>query len=154
MDFPFSDRIIITDWINVTADSTTKTITIDVTGSLSDYIMKSVGYRNTWDKLLSVAGNASEMGITSSNKESFMKKYIENSIINNITIDENTKFTLYVDYKNAEKLRLGNGPINKENVSVVNNVKNTLVFENNRYYMIIRDLENYKYYAEMYINLM
>ena len=83
----------------------------------------------------------------------YKTKYIENTILKLIDINNNTKFILYVD-KSVNEFIFNT---NKEQIDTtkfeeVKNLKNTLVLSENRYYMNIENLEPHSYYAEMIIN--
>jgi hypothetical protein len=59
---------------------------------------------------------------------------------------------LYVD-KSVDYLEFNDKkPVDTSQYEEVKNLKNTLVFSENRYYMNIENLEPHSYYAEMIIN--
>ena len=134
------DYIEINEWKNTTNDRFKKTIILDITESIINKIMYSDGY----------ISNFNEQDITDpSNK----RKYIENSILPYININNNCLFELYIYSKDENGIEITNEKSSKKKYKKVENVKNTLYTENNKYYMKIEDLDNYKYFAKMKIYL-
>jgi hypothetical protein len=122
-------------------------VELNVTSSLITIISTSTGYNQSWavkDRVFK--------GIFDNYKD-YKTKYIENTILGLIDIKNDNKFILYVD-KSYDKFEFINSkPDDSDIYEEVQNFSNELVFENNRYYMRINHLGNYRYYAKMIINL-
>jgi hypothetical protein len=122
-------------------------VELNVTSSLITIISTSAGYNQSW----SVKDRVFK-GIFDNYKD-YKTKYIENTILGLIDIKNDNKFILYVD-KSYDKFEFINSkPDDSDIYEEVQNFSNELVFENNRYYMRINHLGNYRYYAKMIINL-
>jgi hypothetical protein len=137
---------IISIWDDSIIDPDKRTISLNITSSLINFINDgaNTGYSESWNKNQSYLDNM---------YNDYKTKYIENTILKLIDINNNTKFRLYVDRSvdelifNADKRK-----IDITKFEEVSNLKNTLVFSENRYYMNIENLEPHSYYAEMIIN--
>ena len=82
---------------------------------------------------------------------SYKTKYIENTILKIIDINNSTKFRLYAD-KSTDALEFKfEKPSDTSKYEEMKNLENNLVFFENRYYMNINNLEPHSYYAEMII---
>ena len=137
---------IISSWSDSVIDPDNRTISLNVTSSLINFINDGTktGYSESWNK--------NQPYITDM-YDPYKTKYIENTILKLIDINNNTKFILYVD-KSVNEFIFNT---NKEQIDTmrfeeVKNLKNTLVLSENRYYMNIENLEPHSYYAEMIIN--
>ena len=137
---------VISTWSDSVIDSGNRTISLNVTSSIINFINDGTktGYSESWNK--------NRQYITDM-YDPYKTKYIENTILKLIDINNNTKFILYVD-KNINEFRFNTDKeqIDTTKFEEVKNLKNTLVFSENRYYMNIENLEPHSYYAEMIIN--
>lgn len=132
------DTVVLTDWVNTVIDKGTNTITLNITDTLTRKILSEEGYTDNWNDV-----EAEDIN---------MSKYIENSILKYFEINNYTKFVLMCDYTTGT---LGLQPTaDTTEHDVVNNIENELVYIDNKYYMIIKNLENHMYYASMIIPTM
>ena len=137
---------IISTWSDSVIDPDKRTISLNVTSSIINFINDGTktGYSESWNK--------NQPYITDM-YDPYKTKYIENTILKLIDINNNTKFILYVD-KSVNDLIFNTDKeqIDTTKFEEVKNLKNTLVLSENRYYMNIENLEPHSYYAEMIIN--
>lgn len=141
-----SNLIIIDDWTDsIIEDDVTKSVTLDITSAIFRKIKSFNGFQSSW-RLLE---------LETDELKTYQERYIENSIIKNIRINNKNVFKLYANIGNKSfKFKTTKPSENDINLfTEVSNVQNTLVYENNRYYMKIYDLMSYTYYAEFYIEL-
>lgn len=143
------NTFVISNWSESIIDLDKKSISLNVTASTVNFINDSSinGYSNSWNK------NQEFINSVGMSYEKYKSKYIENTILKLIDINNNTKFILYVDNSVDVFIFNNQKPLDTTNYEVVENLKNTLVQSENRYYMNIEDLEPHSYYAEMIINL-
>lgn len=149
------DYIEITDWKNTIINRNKKTMILDVTESIINKIMYSEGYLSNWYK----------QTITEPGDK---RRYIENSILPLINIDEKCIFEMYESPIRTNRISLNSSIVNalkdsnttrvsKKSVlpiyKKVENMSNTLYKENNKYYMRIEGLNSYTYSAKMKIYL-
>jgi hypothetical protein len=137
---------IISTWNDSIIDPDKRTISLNVTSSIINFINDGTktGYSESWNK--------NQPYITDM-YDPYKTKYIENTILKLIDINNNTKFILYVDKSvNDLVFNTDKEQIDTTKFEEVKNLKNTLVFSENRYYMNIENLEPHSYYAEMIIN--
>ena len=127
----------LTRWTNTNVNTSGKTIELDVTGSLINTIMNTEGFVNSWK---GVSGD--------------MMKYVKNSILGFITINNSTKFELYCDKSNSVlSVKPFDDMSEISDFTKVENVSNELTYRDERYYMIIKNVDKYTYYAKMTIEL-
>ena len=141
-----SNVIIITDWTgSCVKNDITKSITLDITSAIFNKVKSFDGFQSSWNSL----------ELTEDEKKTYQERYIENSIIKNIKINNNNLFKLYANTNKKTFDFILTKPSESEFrlFTEVKNIQNTLVYENNRYYMKIYDLNSYSYYAEFYIEL-
>ena len=151
----FVDYIDITIWKNTVINKAKRVIILDITESLINKIMYSSGYLSNW----------SGQRIT---EPADKRRYIENSILPLIDINENCTFEFYESPITTNKITMNNfliSDIEKTLTSRVakksivpaykklENLTNTLYKKNNKYYMRIEGLNSYAYSAKMRINL-
>ena len=118
---------------------------MNITSAIINFIndVAKSGYSTSWGK---------NQPYVTSMYDPYKTKYIENSILKLIDINNYTKFTLYVDNNVDELVFNESKPIDYTRFEEVKNIKNNLVFSENRYYMNIDDLDPHSYYAEITIN--
>jgi hypothetical protein len=137
----------LTTWVDYEVLSDENKIILNITSSIINFINSdnSNGYSDSWDK------NQKYINSEDVSYSSYKSKYIENTILKLIDINNNTKFILYVD-KSSDKLEFKyEKPSDTSSYEEMKNLENTLVFSENRYYMNIKNLEPHRYYAEMII---
>jgi hypothetical protein len=143
----YSNIIVLDKWVNVSINENTKTVIIDITSSLFDKINSYEGFIQNWVNRF--GDNPPEDAST------YKNRYIENSIIKNIIINDKNLFKVYVnaDEKAFEfkTSKPNDDELNK--FTLLKNLHNKLYLENNKYYMEITGLDNYSYYAEFYVEL-
>jgi len=135
----------LTTWVDTIKSSDNKKIVLNITTSIINFIDSNSGYTDSWNKNQEYIDNG-DMSYSN-----YKSKYIENTILNLIDINNNTKFILYVDESSDSFEFLSEKPSDISTYKEMNNVENTLVLSENRYYMNIENLEPHKYYAEMII---
>ena len=138
----------LTTWIDSIVSQEGNKITLNITTSIINFINSSNenGYSESWNK------NQKYINSGDISYSSYKSKYIENTILKLIDINNNTKFILYVD-KSSDVLEFAfEKPADTSRYEEMSNIENTLVFSENRYYMNIENLEPHRYYAEMIIN--
>jgi len=137
----------LTTWVDTVESPSDKKIVLNITSSIINFINsdKSNGYSDSWGK------NQKYINSKDISYSSYKSKYIENTILKLIDINNNTKFILYVD-KSSDKLEFKyEKPSDTSSYEEMKNLENTIVFSENRYYMNIENLEPHRYYAEMII---
>lgn len=137
----------LTTWVDYEISFDESKIILNITSSIINFINsdKSNGYSDAWNK------NQIYINSEDVSYSSYKSKYIENTILKLIDINNNTKFILYVD-KSSDKLEFkSEKPSDASSYEEMKNLENTLVLSENRYYMNIENLEPHKYYAEMII---
>ena len=137
----------LTTWVDYEISSDENKIILNITSSIINFINSdnSNGYSDSWDK------NQKYINSEDVSYSSYKSKYIENTILKLIDINNNTKFILYVD-KSSDKLEFKyEKPSDTSSYEEMKNLENTIVFSENRYYMNIKNLEPHRYYAEMII---
>ena len=144
-----TDSIKLTSWIDTVTSRKRKKITLDITSSIVNFISNDPnnGYTNSWNK------NKKYINSNSISYSEYKSKYIENTILKLIDINNNTKFVLYVDKSSDEFEFLTEKPSDTSTYEEMTNVENNLIFSEKRYYMDIENLEPHRYYAEMIITL-
>ena len=137
----------LTTWVDTIKSSDNKKIVLNITASIINFIDSNSisGYSESWSK------NQDYINSDDISYSNYKSKYIENTILNLIDINNNTKFTLYVDKSSDSFEFISEKPSDISTYEEMNNVENTLIFSENRYYMNIENLEPHKYYAEMII---
>lgn len=149
------DYIEITDWKNTVINRSKKTMILDITESLINKIMYSEGYLSNW----------SNQTIT---EPADKRRYIENSILPLINIDDTCTFEFYESPIETRRIEISptliasiessksNRIAKKAVVPVYKKLENTtnaLYKANNKYYMRIEGLHSYLYSAKMKIYL-
>ena len=137
----------LTTWVDYEISYDENKIILNITSSIVNFINSdnSNGYSDSWNK------NQRYINSEDVSYSSYKSKYIENTILKLIDINNNTKFILYVD-KSSDKLEFKyEKPSDTSSYEEMKNLENTLVFSENRYYMNIENLEPHRYYAEMII---
>ncbi len=137
----------LTTWVDTIKSSDNKKIVLNITASIINFIDSNSisGYSESWSK------NQDYIDSDDISYSNYKSKYIENTILNLIDINNNTKFTLYVDKSSDSFEFISEKPSDVSAYKEMNNVENTIIFSKNRYYMNIENLEPHKYYAEMII---
>lgn len=133
------NTIEISQWKNTKVSEREKYIKLDITESLIYNILFTKGYSESW-KYLNLRSNTYKI------------KYIKNTILPLLNIDNNCVFSLY-KFDNTKKLLFRDLNISSENIIKVDNVKHELRYENSKYYMYIYPTELCTYYAKMLIKL-
>ena len=132
------NTITLTNWIDTVVDENNRTIRLNITETLINYITFSDGFKSNWTRFIST---------DTINKT----KYIKNSILNHINITSNGTFNLYVvegstifkffDYSDIY------------NYNKINNMSNRIVCENDIYYIELNNLDAHVYSATFTIKL-
>lgn len=133
-----NNTIEITSWSNPVISAKKKSITVDVTASVINYILNTEGFMSNWN----VVSSASQKDKT---------KYIENSILKYLKINNSNKIIVYTN-TDTSKLSLVNVD-DLEKGSIITNVKNELSYENNKYKLTLSNLANSTYAIKMIIEL-
>lgn len=138
------DNIVISDWYGVVRKK--HDITLDITESIIQCINgnSNYGYSTAWGNLISK--------IDPKYKE-YQIKYIENTLLKMIDINNNTDVVFYVDEKSSVLGFMEKKPTDMSNYKVIDNINNEITMSNGRYYMNITDLDPHIYYLEMTIKL-
>ena len=140
----YSNKIELNDWQNnIIIDNDKRNVTIDITSSLLKKIKSYQGFQNNWTNLPDIGEQT----------ETYQNKYIENTILNNIKINDKNIFKLYINNDSRTFEFMTTKPDDTSLDTEVQNLHNVLSYENNRYYMTIYGLKSYSYYAEFYIEL-
>ena len=133
-----NNTITLTNWIDTIVDENNRTVRLNVTESLINYITFSEGFKSNWTRFIST--------------ETINKtKYIKNSILKHINISTDCTFKLHVvddstifkffDYSNIY------------NYKELNNTSHKLICENDTYYIEINNLDSRVYSATFTIKL-
>ena len=130
------DSITLSTWTNTEISISDHTIILNVTDSIIKKILSEDGYMDNWINI----------GTEDINKS----KYIENSVLKYLEINNYTKFVLRCDY-NTNTLGFKSA-YDISGYDVVSNFENELVYTNNKYYMKIKNLDSHTYYASMEIS--
>lgn len=141
--YDYPNIIILKDWPSHTINKNSKSVTIDITAALFEKINSYPGFQQNW----------TNRGITD---ETYKNRYIENSIIKNIMINDKNIFKVYENSSSKEFDFMVEAPQDEDTLrkfTVLKNIHNKLYLENNKYYMDITNLGNHSYYAEFYIEL-
>jgi len=141
--------ITIDKWFDTKIDRQRNTIKLDITESLVELINDSEGYSEAWSKLSNLLNSTS---ITDIDYTTYKTKYITNTILKFISINNNTPFTLYMNPSSTSFEFVPTSPTGN-NVKKAENIKNTLIEENGKLYMIIQDLEPKQYFAKIEITI-
>ena len=144
----YSNTIILDNWVNIVINDNTKTVIIDITSTLFDKINSYPGFQQNWTNRF---GSDLPADILT-----YKNRYIENSIIKNITINDKNLFKVYENSDEKTFEFKTSKPISDDELNrftLLKNVHNKLYLENNKYYMEITGLDNHSYYAEFYIEL-
>lgn len=138
------DNIVISDWYGVVRKK--HDITLDITESIIQCINgnSNYGYSTAWGNLISK--------IDPKYKE-YQIKYIENTLLKMIDINNNTDVVFYVDEKSSVLGFMEKKPTDMSNYKIIDNINNEIITSNGRYYMNITDLDPHTYYLEMTIKL-
>lgn len=139
---------VLSNWVDSIISVNEGKITLNVTTSIINFINNDTknGYSSSWEK------NQNFINSESVSYASYKTKYIENTILKLIDINNNTKFILYVDKSVDDFIFNAEKTADTSKFEEVKNLSNTLVLSENRYYMNIENLEPHSYYAEMIIN--
>ena len=137
----------LTTWVDYNVYQDESKIVLNITSSIINFINSdnSNGYSHAWNK------NQQYINNENVSYSSYKTKYIENTILKIIDINNSTKFRLYAD-KSTDTLEFKfEKPSDTSKYEEMKNLENNLVFFENRYYMNINNLEPHSYYAEMII---
>ena len=142
--------ITIESWSNTKINPTERTVRLDITESLIDLINASSGYSESWIRMTSLLNEDNGIDV---NYMTFKKKYIYNTILKFIVVNEKTPFDLYIDHSSTSFGFESSAPTSIENYTKDKNISNKLSLENGRYYMTISNMEKKRYYAKMKIKI-
>jgi hypothetical protein len=142
--------ITIESWSNTKINPTERTVRLDITESLIDLINASSGYSESWIRMTSLLNEDNGIDV---NYMTFKKKYIYNTILKFIVVNEKTPFDLYIDHSSTSFGFESSEPTSIENYTKDKNISNKLSLENGRYYMTISNMEKKRYYAKMKIKI-
>jgi hypothetical protein len=132
------NTIILVDWIDTFIDENKKTVKLNITETLINYITFSEGFMSNWTGL-----NSTE----AINKT----KYIKNSILNNINIGSNCTFKLY-SVEDSTIFRFFDYSSNYTYKEITNS-NSKIIKENDTYYIELKDLNTQIYTATFIIKL-
>lgn len=142
-----SSSVTIDTWFNTIINEQKRTVKLDITESLTELINTSEGYSEAWSRLINLftSTNISDIDYTT-----FKTKYIVNTILKYIVINNKNPFKLYVK-PSSTSFEFSSTTPSENNFIVVENMNNKLTEENGRYYMTVTNLEPKKYFAKMEI---
>lgn len=132
------NTITITSWVDTVVDENNKTVRLNVTESIINYITFSDGFKSNWTGF-----NSTE----AVNKT----KYIKNSILKHINVSANCIFKLFT-VENSTLFKFFDYT-DDYNYKQINNPVNKLVQENDTYYIEIDNLDAHVYSATLTIKL-
>jgi hypothetical protein len=132
------NTITITSWVDTVVDENNKTVRLNVTESIINYITFSDGFKSNWTGF-----NSTE----AVNKT----KYIKNSILKHINVSANCIFKLFT-VENSTLFKFFDYT-DDYNYKQINNPVNKLVQENDTYYIEIDNLDTHVYSATLTIKL-
>lgn len=133
-----NNTITITDWVDTVTDEHKRTVRLNITESLINYITFSEGFESNWTRF-----NSTE----TLNKA----KYIKNSILNHINITSGSVFKLYVVEKSTVFKFIDYTPI--YNFTELSNSTNNIIYENDTYYIELEGFDNRLYSATFTIKI-
>ena len=128
----------ITNWTNTVIDRNKKKITLNITDSLINLIMYSDGYMGNW------------IGRTVNNPQS-KQRYIENSILKFINIDENCKVEIW--FNEAQELSFDDNSTSTNGMMTLQGINKNLFNDKGKYYLALNNLKDYIYTVKMKIYL-
>lgn len=142
-----TSSVIIDTWVNTIINVQKRMFKLDITESLIELIKTSEGYSDAWTKLSNLFNTSN---ISNIDYTTFKTKYIANTILKFITINNKIPFTLYI---NPSSTSFGfNSTVPTEGKFIkIENITNNLTEENGRYYMTVKNLEPKQYFAKMEI---
>lgn len=141
-----SQEFTITSWKSTEIANDRKYIKLNITDSIVYAILTNPAFVNSWSRL-SLASNDHKI------------KYIKNTILNFININNKTKFILRkIDATDNDDSIVSNRinfitDFKEEGTVEINNYKNELRYEKGMYYMYVYPEEGTTYYAKMIITL-
>lgn len=128
----------ITSWKNTSISYNKKYIRIDISDSIVYKLLNDKNYMNTWNYLKLSSNN-------------YKINYIKNTILPLININNKTRIILRRNNILLDKFTFSQDY--DESMIEVTNYKNTLKYENGKYYMYIYIEDNYTYSVKMIIDL-
>lgn len=128
----------ITNWTNSMVNRNKRQIILNITDSVINRIMYSDGYMSNW------------IGKTVNDPQS-KQRYIENSILKFINIDENCKIDIWAS--ESQELDFDEDGENTETTRSIQGVDRSLFNEKGKYYLSLNNLKDYSYTAKMKIYL-
>ena len=132
------NTITITDWVDTVIDENKKTIRLNITESLINYITFSEGFESNWTRFYST--------------ETLNKaKYIKNSILKHINITSGSVFKLYVVEKSTIFKFIDYS--STYNLKEISNSTNNIVYENDTYYIELEGFDSRLYSATFTIKI-
>ena len=132
------NTITITDWVDTVIDENKRTIRLNITESLINYITFSEGFESNWTRFYST--------------ETLNKaKYIKNSILKHINITSGSVFKLYVVEKSTIFKFVDYS--NTYNLKEMSNSTNNIVYENDTYYIELEGFDSRLYSATFTIKI-
>lgn len=132
------NTITITNWVGTVVDENKKTVRLNITDSLINYILFSEGFKSNWANFNST--------------ESFNKtKYIKNSILKYINVLSSSVFKLYT-VKDSTVFRFFDYS-DIYNYTLLPNSNNNIIYENNSYYIELDNLDTHIYSATFTIKV-
>ena len=132
------NTITITDWVDTVINENKRTVRLNITESLINYITFSSGFESNWTRF-----NSTE----TLNKT----KYIKNSILKHINITSGSVFKLYVVEKSTIFKFIDYTDI--YNLSEIKNTSNNIIYENDTYYIELEGFDSRIYSATFTIKI-
>ena len=132
------DDIEITSWRNTSVSYNNGYIKLNITDSLLHLILNSKSFINEW-KYLKITSNDSKIN------------YIKNTILPLININNKSRIVLKENKVQTDKFTFERDF--NDTYYNVSNYKNTLKYENGKYYMYVYPENNYTYTVKMIIDL-
>ena len=131
-------QIVLTNWQNTEISYVDQYIKLNISDTLMNDILFRNSFNSAWNYLR----------LTNNN---YKIQYINNVILPLIHINNKVKFTFYINEQQLNNFQFSSAF--NENIPTISNIKNSLKYENNKYYMYIYPETNGIYYAKMTINL-
>lgn len=130
----------LTKWRGVSLDKESDTITLDVTDTLINFILNLEGYAKNW-----IDRNIED--------SKYKIKYIENSIIPYINLENNHNIEILRVSSPSTGFSSFEDAISDSNYTALSNAENELYKENDKYFIRINKAGNYTYALKMTIKI-
>lgn len=139
----------ITDWTETSINLSKRTISLNMTKTIINIILMSDGYSDAWTSFLNkISGTSIQYDYSQ-----LKTKYITNTILDFITINEKTPIKLFVDPSSTAFSFETSMPEDFDNFELVENTSTSMSEKNGTYRVSIKNLEKKRYYATAEIKL-